>query len=171
MGSETGERWEVKMGSSEQKYIYDKELGQSILLHGESASDHVSLDVASAIYESGKMTKRIYIDIRLLLKGAGADVLPSYTKLLAFRNERLPTVEQLPVPYRCVKFDYVQCLKLTSALLFATLQSPFQNINEVNMTVHDGLDGSGGHSIFNQRDACFGSHQRNSRKRSREKGI
>ena len=137
------------------KYLQNKEVakvGHSILRNESIPDRHVSLEVASAIYESGKMTKRIYTDIRLLLKDAGADVLPSYNKLLKFKKERRPTVQKLATPYSGVKYDYLQCLQLTSAQLFASLQLPaFHNLNEIQMTLHDGLDGSGGHSIFNQK--------------------
>ena len=130
------------------KYLQNKEfakVGQSIYQDELSSLDnYIPLDVASAIYETGKMTKRIYTEIRLLLKGAGADVLPPYGKLLKFKTERRPPVEKLVNPCNGVKFDYLTCLKLTSVQLFTSLDLPvFHNLNEVHMTLHDGLDGSG----------------------------
>ena len=129
------------------KYLKNKgvaKVGQSIL-HNESIPDqHISLEVASAIYESGKMTKRVYTEIRLLLKDAGADVLPPYNKLLKFKKDRRPTVEKLVTPYSGVKYDYLECIKLTSAQLFESLKLPaFHNLNEIQMTLHNGLDSSG----------------------------
>ncbi len=106
------------------KYLQNKEMAKvrHSILRNESIPDpHISLEVASAIYESGKMTKRIYTDIRLLLKGAGADVLPPYDKLLKFKRERRPTVQKLAAPYSGVKYDYLHCLQLTSAQLFESL--------------------------------------------------
>ncbi|QQP40281.1 Uncharacterized protein FKW44_014273, partial [Caligus rogercresseyi] len=129
------------------KYLQNKEVAKDSLLVG----GHVSLDVASAVYETGKMSKRIYTDIRLLLKAAGADVLPAYDKLLAFKKERRPPVQKLANPFRGVRFDYLECLQLTSSLLLRSLALPaFRDLSEIHMTLHDGLDGSGGHSIFNQ---------------------
>ena len=55
----------------------------------------VSLHVASAIYGTGKMSKLIYTDIRLLMKSTGHDVLPPYINLLAFREEHRPAVEKI----------------------------------------------------------------------------
>lgn len=137
------------------KYLQNKQVakvGQSILQNELlSADGHVSLDVASAIFETGKMSKRIYTDIRLLLKAAGADVLPPYDKLLAFKKERRPPVQKLANPFSDVRFDYQKCLELTSSHLLSSLELPaFRDLTEVHMTVHDGLDDSGGHSIFNQ---------------------
>ena len=138
------------------KYLKKKEVakvGQSIFQDQQlQPGVHVSLHVASAIYETGKMSKRIYTDIRLLLKSAGHDVLPPYINLLAFRKERRPAVEKLDNPFKGVRFDYLNCLQLTSSQLFSSLQLPLlHNLNEVHLTLHDGLDGSGGHSIFNQK--------------------
>ena len=137
------------------KYLENKEVakvGQSILRDEPLTCDHVSLEVASAIYEAGKMSKRIYTDIRLLLKGAGADVLPTYDKLNAFKMERRPAVEELANPFSGIRYNYLKCLELTSAQLLSSLQLPvLHNITELHMTIHDGLDGSGGHSIFNQK--------------------
>ena len=137
------------------KYLQKKEvgkIGKSIFQDGEPSSNHhIPLEVASAIFVSANMSKRIYTENRHLLKAAGADVLPPYEKLDKFRKEWRPVVEKLVNPFEGVKFDYVQCLKLPSCQLFTSLELPaFHNLNEIRMTLHDGLDGSGGHSIFNQ---------------------
>ena len=143
--------------SLKNKYLQNKEMakvGHSILRNESIPDRHISLEVASAIYKSGKMTKRIYTEIRLPLKDAGAVVLPSYDKLLKFKKEWRPTVQKLATPYSGVKYDYLDCLQLTSAQLLLSLQLPtFHNLNELLMTLHDGLDGSGGHSIFNQKSS------------------
>ena len=110
------------------------------------------MQTASAIFVCGKMTKRVYTEIRLLLKEAGADVLPTYENLDKFRKEHRPDVKELQPLYVGVKFDYEKASRLTAAQLFKSIDLPvLQNINEVHLTIHDGLDGSGGHSIFNQK--------------------
>ena len=137
------------------KYLQNSEMakvGHSILRNESIPDQHVSLEAASAICKSGKMTKQIYTEIRLLHKDAGADILPSYDKLLKFKREQRPTVQKLATLYSGVKYDYLDCLQLTSAQLFVSLQLlAFHNLNELLMTLHGGLDGSGGHSIFNQK--------------------
>ena len=113
------------------------------------------MEVASATFETGRMTRRIYTDIRLLLKGAGADVLPTYDTLDKFRKEHRHSVEKLQEPYEGIKFNYEEALKLTTSQLFKYIESPILNqLQEVHLTVHDGLDGSGGHSIFNQKGSA-----------------
>ena len=134
------------------KYLKNKEIakvGQSILQDEPLADKRVPMKIASAIFEVGKLSKRTYTDIRLLLKENGADVLPPYDELHTFRKERRPPVQLLQNPYIGVRFDYLQCLQLTASQLLASLPN-FQDVNQLQMTLHDGLDGSGGHSIFNQ---------------------
>ena len=99
------------------------------------------------------MTKRIYTDIRLLLKDAGKDVLPTYEKLDEFKRENRPIVKPLEEPlFQGVKYDYVECLKYTTSQLLKSIELPiFHQLNEIHMKLHDGLDGSGGHSVFNQK--------------------
>ena len=139
------------------KYLKDKtvaRLGKTVFENKESSSSsHVSLEIASAIYSTGKMTKRIYTEIRLLLKDAGKDVLPTYEKLDEFKRENRPTVKPLEEPwFQGVKYDYVECLKYTTSQLLKSIELPiFHQLNELHLKLHDGLDGSGGHSVFNQR--------------------
>ena len=68
----------------------------------QDKQSHVPLQTASAIFVCGKMTKRVYTEIRLLLKEAGADVLPTYENLDTFRKEHRPDVKELPTSvHRC----------------------------------------------------------------------
>ena len=60
-----------------------------------SSQQHIPLQVASAIFESGKMSKCMYTGIHLLLKGVGADFLSTYDKLDKFRKKHRPEVNKL----------------------------------------------------------------------------
>ena len=54
-----------------------------------------------------------------------------------------------------VQIDYKEALELTSFRLFECIgPDVFANINEVNLKIHDGLDASGSHSIFNQKGSA-----------------
>ena len=100
------------------------------------------------------MSRRSYTTIRLLLKSAGKDIFPPYDSLLRFRKERRPSIQKLDDPHIGIKFDYVESLKLATSQLVKSLNiNAMQNLSEIHINVHDGLDGSGGHSIFNQRGA------------------
>ena len=46
----------------------------------------MNVEIAAAIFDSGKMTRRMYNKIRLLLKAGDADVLPPYKNVAAYRN-------------------------------------------------------------------------------------
>ena len=58
------------------------------------------MSIALAMLIAGKMTKRMYIDIRLLLKNDGHDILPVYDKLNEYRKEKRPPLEKLQDPYK-----------------------------------------------------------------------
>ena len=128
------------------KQWFDGDISKMDELH------HVDYSVASAVFDTGKMTRRIYTNIRLILKAAGKDILPPFESLLKFRKNRRPSVKELEEPYIGVKFDYAESLKLaTHQLLKSIKNSAINNLSELHISVHDGLDGSGGHSIFNQK--------------------
>ena len=113
----------------------------------------LTFEQSSAIFEAGKLSKRSYTSIRLILKTAGYDILPSYVQLENYRKSLRPEISQLPEPNKGVKYDYKQAIQLTTERIFSTLPaSSFRNLTEVTINIHDGLDGSGGHSIFNQKD-------------------
>ena len=137
------------------KYLENKDIGligKSLFNENDiSAKSCIPLEVASAIFECAKMSKRVYTDVRILLKNAGADVLPTYKKLDEFRKQRRPEVVKLDIPYHGVRFDYLKCLEITTSQLCRSIALPaFKNLREIKLVLHDGLDGSGGHSIFNQ---------------------
>ena len=137
------------------KYLDNKqvaEVGKQIFEDQKLSVSHVPLQTALAIFESGRMTKRIYIEIRHLFKTAGVDVLPTYGELDKYRKQFRPQVLDLSDGYVGVRFDYAEASKLTATRLFDSINLPLlQHLNEVHITLHDGLDGSGGHSVFNQR--------------------
>ena len=93
------------------------EIGKQLFKNNSSEikDGHVSFPVASAVYDAGKMTRRIYTNIRLLLKGAGADVLPPYNHLSEFRKGRRPPVKPLEGDHVGLKFDYTEALKLATS--------------------------------------------------------
>ena len=100
------------------------------------------------------MTQRIYNKIRLLLKAGDADVLPPYKNVVAYRNERRPTLTALEDPYQGVKFDYTEALQKHTTQLLKTIPADrLQHLTEITMNLHDELDRSGNHSIFKQKGA------------------
>ena len=58
------------------------------------------MSTALANLIAGKMTKRMYIDIRLLLKNDGNDILPVYDKINVYRKEKRPQPEKMQDPYK-----------------------------------------------------------------------
>ena len=138
------------------KHLTDRKVasvGRKLFSNGSSNLDQLlSFETALAIFIAGKMTKRTYIDIRLLLKGAGHDIFPTYAALDDYRELHRPAIKELCDPLVGVKADYKDALKKGTEQLFRSLSLPqFSNLNVVHLKVHDGLDGSGGHSIFNQK--------------------
>ena len=81
------------------QYLHDKaaaDVGRKLI----QQEAKVSMSTALAILIAGKMTKRMYIDIRLLLKNDGHDILPVYDKLNEYRKEKRPPLEKLQDPYK-----------------------------------------------------------------------
>ena len=82
-------------------------------------------------------------------------VLPSYSKLDEFRKERRSEVTTLKEPFQEVKHVYFESLKIITSQLLQSLELPnLQELNEVHLTIRDGLDESGGHSILNQKGSA-----------------
>ena len=73
------------------QYLHDKaaaNIGRKLIQQEVKVINKVSMSTALAILIAGKMTKRMYIDIRLLLKNDGHDILPVYDKLNEYRKEK-----------------------------------------------------------------------------------
>ena len=69
------------------QYLHDKaaaNIGRKLIQQEAKVINKVSMSTALAILIAGKMTKRMYIDIRLLLKNDDYDILPVYDKLNVF---------------------------------------------------------------------------------------
>ena len=114
---------------------------QSSLISGIFGWEMTMAQITSAIFETGKMTRRIHTDIRLLFKGAGADVLPTYENLDKFRKKHRPPIQELQDPYQGIKFNYEEALKLTTSQLLKSINIPvIHNPEKVHLTVHDGLE-------------------------------
>ena len=80
-----------------------------------------------------------------------------YPPMRTWKNfeEHRPPIQELQDPYQGIKFNYEEALKLTTSQLLKSINLPvIHNLEEVHLTVHDGLDGSGGHSIFNQKGSA-----------------
>ena len=79
------------------------------------------------------MTKRMYIDIRLLLKNDGHDILPVYEKLNEYRKEKRPPLEKLREPYKGIKVDYKKALEKSAYQLLKTINpSKLENLEEIH---------------------------------------
>lgn len=51
-----------------------------------------------------------------------------------------------------VRASYSECLEITTLRLLKTIDTDnFHNVRDITLNIHDGIDGSGSHSIFNQK--------------------
>lgn len=122
--------------------------------YGDTLTSFINIESACAIFDAGKLTQRTYTDIRLILKQAGSDVLPPYDNIESFKKNHRPTKIQLQEPQKGVRYDYSEALKLTVTQILITIElPPFVHLQELTLNIHDGCDGSGSHSIFNQKGA------------------
>ena len=106
------------------QYLHDKaaaNIGRKLIQQEAKVINKVSMSTALAILIAGKITKRMYIDIRLLLKNDGHDILPVYDKLNEYRKEKRPPLEKLQDPYKGIKVDYKKALEKYAYLLLKTI--------------------------------------------------
>ena len=85
------------------QYLHDKaaaNIGRKLIQQEAKVVNKVSMSTALAILIAGKITKRMYIDIRLLLKNDDYDILPVYDKFNEYRKEKRPPLEKLQDPYK-----------------------------------------------------------------------
>ena len=110
------------------QYLHDKaaaDVGRKLI----QQEAKVSMSTALAMLIAGKMTKRMYIDIRLLLKNDGHDILPVYDKLNEYRKEKRPPLEKLQDSYKGIKVDYKKALEKSAYQLLKTINlSKLENL-------------------------------------------
>ena len=140
-------------------YLEDKSaatIGKK-LFQEETTGDlgKLTVELAVSIYVSCSFTKRKYIHMRNILASVDMNIFPLYDDIAGYLDQITPDIKKVEsdCPLVGVKIDYDDALRMTTTRILSTLTmtQPLV-INEINLMIHDGIDGSGSHSIFNQKN-------------------
>jgi len=108
----------------------------------------VAVPVASHIKSYCNLGREGYQRLTRSLKTSDLDVLPSWKTVRAYERTLTPEVKELEDKMG-VEFDYKEALGKSAEQIIKQLD-PKPTDTKLTLTVKDGLDGSGSHSIFNQ---------------------
>lgn len=139
---------------SNSKYLTSKSvsvIGKK-LFYGDYDNDDIGVEIALSIFNKLKLTKRQYIDMRIILKNNKRNIFPTDQKIKEYSDSITPNINQITSASNIgVKFDYIPALSITTERILRNLNSSLlQNLSEIKLEINDGLDGSSGHSIYNQ---------------------
>ena len=132
----------------------DRALGSQVaeLLINGKQKQVLSLDTASHLQQKGRMGRTSYQDTRLILKQQTAGItLPAWNLLREHQLTITPQIFNVTSP-KGVRCDYKTALSLTiERVLLLLPPEEFQHLGEkLIFSFEDGVDGSGGHPIYNQ---------------------
>ena len=116
---------------------------------GKQMKGTIPLITALTLYQECELGRRRYTKQKKLLKAAGFDVLPSYKKLDHFKKTRVPEIHFLPAPYIGVCVNLEEAVTMSMKRLEDSGQVKILNNSQLSLKY--GFDGSGSHNIFNQK--------------------
>ena len=120
-----------------------------LLMNDEEDDDKIDLPVASQIKNSCNLGREKYMNLKGSLELLNVKCLPTWKDLRAFEKNITPDLQKLPEDIG-VGVKYKEALEITSHRILNGVElKPGENT--LIMEVKDGMDGSGSHSIFNQR--------------------
>ena len=121
-------------------------IGKSLFLDKMPESE-MSTNKALSLLTNYKFGKRQYTNLRLDLKPYL--LLPTYNNVNSCKDSLLPAIDILPQPLVGIKYLYKDALHSHFSRFFE-LHPEFKSTN-YKVTIKDGCDGSGRHSIYNQQ--------------------
>ena len=130
----------------------DRKIGldvSDLLENGHHES--LSLDAASYLQQRCKLGRTAYQDARTILKKYNSAVIPSWKELRAHQIEVTPKLFFIDNPIG-VKCPYIDALEMTVKRILESIpESRLPDASsDLIFTFKDGVDGSGGHPIYNQ---------------------
>lgn len=113
-------------------------------------TDKVTLETASNIKTYSNLGRESYQRNIRALQSSGYDILPSWKQLRKFETSITQSISELPNQLG-VEFSYVEAVQLSLERIFMPLQNQPPPDETYTIEIKDGCDGSGMHSIFNQK--------------------
>ena len=115
----------------------------------------ISVPSASLLLSTLEIGKSSYKKLRGILKSeVGDHVVPCYDAVASHNKKITPNAEPLSPPYSGVKYPLIPAITMTCQRQLSTLALDFSQDKLAEVTFKAGFDGSGGHSIFNQKGSA-----------------
>ncbi|XP_063677373.1 uncharacterized protein LOC134813500 [Bolinopsis microptera] len=115
----------------------------------------ISVPSASLLLSTLEIGKSSYKKLRGILKSeVGDHVVPCYDAVASHNTKITPNAEPLSPPYSGVKYPLIPAITMTCQRQLSTLALDFSQDKLAEVTFKAGFDGSGGHSIFNQKGSA-----------------
>ena len=136
-------------------YETDRRLAHisNLLMNLEENIKMVDLPVASKIKNSCNLGREKYQTLKNSLEFNRVKCLPTWKELRAYEKNITPTITAIP-DHMGVSVNYHDALQMTARTILSGLDLQ-NNAQDLIMEVKDGVDGSGSHSIFNQKGMCL----------------
>ena len=138
----------TQINYKDDKNLYD--VGKKIL-DGESESRTLSFDKTTCLQQSLKLGRSSYHILKYSLP-QGKVLLPAWKDLRLNQKKITPTVFHQIDPLIGVSYDYFEALKLTIQRALHLVQNLPPSGSSLIVRLKDGVDGSGSHPIYHQRN-------------------
>ena len=127
-------------------------LGTKIFNGEEIQSEEIPLITALTIYCDCKLGRQTYTHQKRLLKSVNCPIFPSWSKLRKFQDSITPPVLELEAPQTGVYFPFYTAVRTTMVRIFGDKDIEFSRASEMSLRIKYGFDGSGSHSMYNQKN-------------------
>lgn len=115
-----------------------------------TSSSKLSVETALVPYVDCSLGRSTYTVQKRVLAAAGCDIFPAWRHLRAKQKMITPHVLYLQSPFRGVYFNFIDALQLTNLCRLENVPN-LDFDTPLHLSCKFGLDGSGGHSIYNQK--------------------
>lgn len=119
------------------------DIGNSLFHDDFISTTRIPNDVSLAVYTECNLGRQTYTKMRLILKHSNFDVFPAWNSIRSLQKTLTPDIVPLPDPHRGVYFPLVTSINLSPLKL--------PSDEPMLMKIKFGFDGSGNHSIYNQK--------------------
>ena len=129
------------------------QLGNKIFHDEDIPVGEIPLLTALTIYCDCKLGRQTYTHQRRLLKSVHCPVFPSWSKLRKLQDDITPPVLELEAPQKGVYFPFYTAVQTTMIRVFGDKDIELGGgASEMSLRIKYGFDGSGSHSIYNQKN-------------------
>ena len=130
------------------------DLGERLAYGKGVQPSKLSTESAALIMADAEIGKSAYCKIASILKREGFDILPGYADVSQFNKKVTPVAKALQQPHTGIEFPLYPAVKMSferTLLLIPDKLDSIVSSGLIKYSIKAGFDGSGSHSIFNQK--------------------